>query len=83
MTWGVGRTDGSRGHETEVELTFEPAAAGTRMRLVQRLFETVESRDRHEHGWTSSFNDLDRLLRLTAQPNASVAAAVHAVKGRM
>ena len=61
MTWGW-ENDGQRGHETEVELTFEPVAAGTRMRLVQRLFETAQSRNSHEHGWSSSFNDLERLL---------------------
>jgi uncharacterized protein YndB with AHSA1/START domain len=61
MTWGW-ENDGKRGHETEVELTFEPVATGTRMRLVQRVFETVESRNGHEEGWTSSFNDLERLF---------------------
>jgi hypothetical protein len=29
---------------------------------VQRVFETVESRNGHEEGWTSSFNDLERLF---------------------
>jgi uncharacterized protein YndB with AHSA1/START domain len=48
--------------ETVVELTFEPAAGGTKMRLVQRLFESLEQRDGHKIGWASSFNDLERLL---------------------
>jgi uncharacterized protein YndB with AHSA1/START domain len=61
FTWGW-ENDGTRGHETVVDLTFEPAPGGTRMRLVQSVFQTVESRDLHGEGWNSSFNDLDRML---------------------
>ena len=61
FTWGW-ESDGNRGHETVVDLTFEPAAGGTRMRLVQRLFQNVEQRDMHTQGWNSTFNDLDRVL---------------------
>jgi uncharacterized protein YndB with AHSA1/START domain len=61
LTWGW-ETEGKRGHETEVALTFEPVAGGTRMRLVQSLFESVGERDMHDQGWSSSFNDLDRVL---------------------
>lgn len=62
MTWGWQQDDGSRGHETVVELTFEPAPAGTRLRLVQSVFASVEQRDNHNMGWSSSFNDLERVL---------------------
>jgi uncharacterized protein YndB with AHSA1/START domain len=62
LTWGWEQPDGSRGHETLVELTFEPTEDGTRMRLVQRLFETVEGRDNHRMGWDSSFNCLEQIL---------------------
>jgi uncharacterized protein YndB with AHSA1/START domain len=63
MTWGWELDDGSRGHETLVELTFEPAADGnTKGALVQSLFQSVEQRDSHNMGWNSSFNDLDRML---------------------
>jgi uncharacterized protein YndB with AHSA1/START domain len=63
MTWGWEKDDGSRGHETVVELTFEPASDGnTKMTLVQALFQSTEQREGHNMGWDSSFNDLDRLL---------------------
>jgi len=61
MTWGWER-DGERGHVTEIDLTFEPAPEGTRVRLVQRVFQSVEARDLHNMGWSSSFNDLDKLF---------------------
>jgi uncharacterized protein YndB with AHSA1/START domain len=63
MTWGWEQDDGSRGHETVVELTFEPAPDGnTKMTLVQAEFESVEQRDSHNMGWDSSFKDLERML---------------------
>jgi uncharacterized protein YndB with AHSA1/START domain len=61
MTWGW-EEDGKRGHETVIEVTFEPASSGTKMRLVQSVFESENSRDMHNQGWTSSFNDLERIL---------------------
>ncbi|MEQ8698544.1 MAG: SRPBCC domain-containing protein [Bauldia litoralis] len=62
MTWGWEEPDGSRGHETLVELTFEPTEDGTRLKLVQRLFETTEGRDRHNMGWASSLDCLEQFL---------------------
>ena len=62
FTWGWQQEDGTRGHETEVAITFQPVAAGTRMRLVQSLFLSKEQRDMHNWGWTSSLNDLERLF---------------------
>ena len=62
MTWGWEQADGSRGHETMVELSFEPTPDGTKLRLVQRVFASVEQRDSHSMGWNSSFNDLERLF---------------------
>jgi len=61
MTWGW-EQDGNRGHETVVEITFEPSGSGTKMRLVQSVFESVNARDMHSQGWTSTFNDLERFL---------------------
>jgi uncharacterized protein YndB with AHSA1/START domain len=61
-TWGWEREDGSRGHETVVEVTLEPAPEGTRLRLVQSLFLSAGQRDSHNMGWPSSFNDLDRVF---------------------
>ncbi|HMN86305.1 MAG TPA: SRPBCC domain-containing protein [Bauldia sp.] len=62
MTWAWDQEDGRRGHETLLDLTFEPDPAGTRMRLVQSLFQDKDVRDGHNGGWSSAFNKLDRLL---------------------
>ncbi len=62
FTWAWRQEDGSRGHETAVDVTFEAAGGGTLLKLVQRSFETTEQRDNHRGGWTSSFNDLERYL---------------------
>jgi uncharacterized protein YndB with AHSA1/START domain len=62
LTWGWQQADGSRGHETEVAVTFKAVAGGTRMRLVQSLFVSKEQRDAHNMGWSSSLNDLERML---------------------
>lgn len=61
MTWGW-EQDGERGHETVIEVTFQPSGSGTKMRLVQSVFETQNSRDMHSQGWNSTFNDLERVL---------------------
>jgi uncharacterized protein YndB with AHSA1/START domain len=61
MTWAW-ETDGKRGHETVVDVTFEAMGSGTRLRLVQRLFETAEQAANHRWGWTSTFKSLDRLF---------------------
>ncbi|WP_421722812.1 SRPBCC family protein [Bauldia sp.] len=62
MTWAWEQPDGSRGHETVVELSFEPAEDGTRLTLTQRLFANVEARDNHRMGWTSSLSSLETFL---------------------
>lgn len=62
LTWGWQQPDGKRGHETVVELTFDPVPGGTRLRLLQRVFDSADQRNNHHQGWTSSFNDLERLL---------------------
>ena len=60
FTWGWDDDNGTRGHETEVTVTFDPAPGGTRMVLVQQVFADKDSRGRHEHGWSSSFVCLER-----------------------
>lgn len=62
FSWAWTQEDGSRGHETVVEVTFEAVAEGTRMRLLQQRFATTEHRDNHRMGWGSSFNDLEKLF---------------------
>ncbi len=59
FTWAW-HNDGTRGHETEVALNFEPVDDGTRMVLVQKTFQSDDMCDKHRMGWTSSFNDLAR-----------------------
>jgi len=60
FTWAWDDDAGLRGNETEVTVTFEPVPGGTRMLLVQQGFRDVESRDRHQRGWGSSFVCLKR-----------------------
>jgi uncharacterized protein YndB with AHSA1/START domain len=60
FTWAWEDEHGARGHETEVTVTFAPAPGGTKLVLVQKEFDTKDSRDRHEHGWASSFDRLSR-----------------------
>lgn len=62
FTWAWEQEDGKPGHETLVAVTFEPADGGTRMRLVQKTFESATARDGHRGGWTSSFDCLERLF---------------------
>ncbi len=62
FSWAWKQPDGSRGHETDVEVTFTAVDGGTKMTLGQRSFESAESRDNHGMGWNSSFNCLERLF---------------------
>ena len=55
--------DGKPGHETLVTVTFAEHGAKTTLTLHQAVFESVESRDGHEAGWTEC---LDRLAALLA-----------------
>ena len=61
FTWAWDDDDGVRGHETQVTVTLEPTPGGTRLRLVQEDFQNREVRDRHNGGWSSSLNKLQRL----------------------
>lgn len=45
--------DGTLDRETLVTVTFEEQGARTRLTLHQTGFESVESRDAHEGGWSS------------------------------
>jgi uncharacterized protein YndB with AHSA1/START domain len=58
FTWAWKQEDGSRGHETEVTVTFEPAGKNTKLTLVQSVFAEIVHRDRHGQGWESSFDSL-------------------------
>ena len=62
FTWAWAQEDGSRGAETEVEITLNKSGAGTHMTLIQGTFADMAARDNHNMGWSSSFNDLDRVF---------------------
>ena len=60
FTWAWEDDSGQRGHETEVTVTFAAAPGGTRLVLVQQLFENRDRRDAHNRGCSLTF---DRLAR--------------------
>ncbi|MCR9138774.1 MAG: SRPBCC domain-containing protein [Alphaproteobacteria bacterium] len=62
FSWAWLQADGSRGPETDIEVTFTAVDGGTKMTLDQRSFADVESRDNHGIGWNSSFNCLEKLF---------------------
>jgi uncharacterized protein YndB with AHSA1/START domain len=56
---------GTRGHETVLTVTFEPQGRDkTRLTLHQAPFESIESRDGHNGGWSQS---LDKFADHVAQ----------------
>ena len=61
FTWGW-ESEGTRGHETVVTIALFEVADGTRLELRQEVFESADSRDRHEHGWAGCFDSLEEAL---------------------
>jgi uncharacterized protein YndB with AHSA1/START domain len=62
FTWAW-EENGARGHETIVEIEFLPAGRNTRLVLRHSGFASAESRDKHSHGWGSSFDCLAKFLQ--------------------
>lgn len=62
FTWAWDQDDGSRGHETLCKVDFTAKDGGTLVRLEQAAFQDQDQRDNHNKGWSSSFNDLERLF---------------------
>lgn len=62
FTWAWQQDDGSRGFETEVDVSFETIPTGTRLRIVHSVFETAEAAENHASGWTSSLVCLEKLV---------------------
>jgi uncharacterized protein YndB with AHSA1/START domain len=63
FTWAHEKADGTPGHETLVTVTFDEQGGRTKLTLRQAIFESVEERDSHRGGWTSS---LERLAEYVA-----------------
>jgi uncharacterized protein YndB with AHSA1/START domain len=62
FTFAWDKEDGSRGHETEVTVTFAASNGKTRMTFRQAVFQSVEQRDGHKGGWSSAFDRLEEHL---------------------
>jgi uncharacterized protein YndB with AHSA1/START domain len=62
FTWAFDE-GGVRGDETEVVVTFEAVPGGTRLVLLQRTFAVKAMLDRHQQGWSSSFERLARIAQ--------------------
>jgi len=54
--------EGERGHETLVTVLFADEGGKTRMTFRHEPFQSVEQRDGHSGGWTSTFDRLDEHL---------------------
>ena len=54
--------EGKRGHETLVTVRFADEGGGTKVTFEQAIFETVESRDGHQGGWTECLEKLAEYL---------------------
>jgi uncharacterized protein YndB with AHSA1/START domain len=62
FTWAW-TTDGKRGHETVVTVELHARGKTTEMVFTQETFDSVDARDNHNKGWTSSFECLDDFLK--------------------
>jgi uncharacterized protein YndB with AHSA1/START domain len=61
FTWGWEK-NGKRGTETNVTVELYDDAKGTKLKLTQSVFETLESRDEHAQGWEGSLGNLEDYL---------------------
>lgn len=61
FTWGW-VDNGTRGHETIVEIVLLRVGDSTLLTLTQNIFEETSDRDNHRFGWDSSFNKLELTL---------------------
>ena len=69
FTFAWDEASGRRGHETLVEVTFAEEGGKTTMSFRQAVFESVEQRDGHRGGWTSTFERLAEHLARGASPH--------------
>ena len=61
MTWVWGSGDYA-GQETLVTVDLAADGDGTLLTLTHENLDGIESRDNHEHGWSGSFDRLQRRL---------------------
>ncbi len=62
FTWAWQDATGKPGHETLVTIILRTVGEATEMTLCQEIFESKDACDRHEHGWTGSFEKLEEVL---------------------
>ena len=62
FAWEDGK--GKPAHQTLVTVTFAERGDKTELKLHQAMFETVEARNTHQHGWTST---LERFAQYLAE----------------
>jgi uncharacterized protein YndB with AHSA1/START domain len=62
FTWAWTQPDGTRGHETVVDISFEKVAAGTLMTIVQKAFVDAQQAALHGQGWDSTLRKLVRMV---------------------
>jgi uncharacterized protein YndB with AHSA1/START domain len=62
-TWELDGGKTPKGHEMLITVTFQAKGRQTEMTLHQINFASDESRDKHTHGWSGSFDKLAALLR--------------------
>ncbi len=60
--------DGAPGHQTLVTVEFRDLGDKTALTLTHEAFESVDSRDAHGQGWSSSFDCLDDTLSEGTHP---------------
>jgi uncharacterized protein YndB with AHSA1/START domain len=61
MTW-VWENGDYAGQETLVSIVLRPAPDGTLLELTHENLAGIEARDKHEGGWSSTFDSLERHL---------------------
>lgn len=61
MTWEWEEDDPADRHESLLTLEFAPHGTGTELTLTHERLASVESRNRHEHGWNSILGKLEDL----------------------
>ena len=61
MTWVWGNGDYA-GLETLVTIELSPSADGTTLDLTHENLTGIEAREKHEGGWSSTFDCLERHL---------------------